>query len=196
MTELRTLIEQEAPDITSIEAHLNALDGAQRLREVRSLGRKHLSRLFALAEGHRAISVTNIVDDQHGPMQEVVHHGKNSLGAFTEFAKVFVKPNTPEAAGKLWGYNRNSAFLETVVGPGYFVAYPHAQGEVLIDYLQTPPDKPEHWPPILSNSSRLSFFVYNGTQDVLRGVSNHVSIGRALKGGKPMSAWFILCRQD
>ncbi len=196
MTQLRALLEQDPPDIRAIETHLDALDPATRLTEVRSLGRKHLSRLFDAAEGHRAIAVNDIVNGQHGPMQEVVHYGKNSLPAFTTFAKVFVKPSAPDASGKLWGYNRNSSFLETVVGPGYFVAYPYEEGEVLIDYLQTPSDKPDHWPEILPNSSRLSYFVYNGTQDVLRGVSKHVSIGRAMKGGKPMTAWFVLCRED
>ena len=45
-------------------------------------------------------------------------------------------------------------------------------------------------------SARLSRFVYYRTQDVLRGVSRHVTVGRATKGGKPMSAWFVLCRDD
>jgi hypothetical protein len=67
---------------------------------------------------------------------------------------------------------------------------------VLVDYLRVPPERPDHWPPILPNSARLSKVVYNGTQDVLRGVSKHVTIGRATKGGKPMSAWFVLCRDE
>ncbi len=83
------------------------------------------------------------------------------------------------------------------MGPGYFVAYPYEnEGEVLVDYLRVPPKRPAEWPEILPNSSRLSTFVYNGTQDVLRGVSKHVTIGRAFKGGKPLSAWFVLCRED
>ena len=76
------------------------------------------------------------------------------------------------------------------------VAYDHGDGEVLIDYLQVPPDKPSHWPKILSNSKRLSRFVYNGTQDVLRGVSEHVTIGRATRGGKDLPNFFVLCRVD
>ena len=70
------------------------------------------------------------------------------------------------------------------------------EGEVLVDYLRVPPKRPEHWPEILPNSARLSKVVYNGMQDVLRGVSRHVAIGRATKGGKPMSSWFVLCRED
>ena len=32
--------------------------------------------------------------------------------------------------------------------------------------------------------------------DYLRKVSDHVSIGRAVKGGKAMDNWFLLCRED
>ena len=42
---------------------------------------------------------------------------------------------------------------------------------------------------------RLSRFVYYQTQDLMRGVSEHVSIGRASRNGEEMSAWFILCRE-
>jgi hypothetical protein len=32
--------------------------------------------------------------------------------------------------------------------------------------------------------------------DVMRGVSTHVSIGRARRGGKMSDNWFVLCRED
>ena len=73
---------------------------------------------------------------------------------------------------------------------------PDVETERALDYLRVPPERPEHWPAILPNSARLSRFVYNGTRDILRGVSKHVTIGQAMKGGKPMSAWFVLCRDD
>ena len=132
------------------------------------------------------------------PLSEVVFEGRNTLPAFTRFAKVFCRPDEARAAaaGELWGYNRNSGLLETTVGPGFFVAYDQGEAEVLVDYLRVPPDRPAHWPSILENDKRLSFFVYNGTQDVVRGVSEHVSIGRASRRGKTMNVWFVLCRDD
>lgn len=184
-----------APKMAAIQAHLDALGPAERLAEVRSLRRKEQSLLFDAAKGHRPISLEDIVPHDREPMQEVVHYGKNSLPAFNHFAKVFVRPECD--APELWGYNRTGGFLETIVGPGYFVAYPHTvEGEVLVDYLRVPPGRPESWPNILPNSARLSVVVYNGTQDILRGVSTHVTIGRAMKDGRPMSAWFALCRDD
>ena len=195
MTRLRDLLSVEPPDMRAIESHLDALEPSARLREARSLRRTHLARLFEAAEGHRPISLDDIVAPSRPPMQEVVHGGKNSLPAFNHFAKVFVRPEATEL--ELWGYNRTGGFVETVVGPGYFVAHPHdVEGEVLVDYLKTPPHGLDHWPDIIPNSARLSKVVYAGTQDILRGVSKHVTIGRATKAGKPMSAWFVLCRQD
>jgi hypothetical protein len=196
MGRLRELLSNDTPDMAAVASHLNNLDSAERVAEVRTLGRAHLARLFEAAKGHKAISLNDIVSSDCGTMQEQLHHGKNSLPAFNHFAKVFVRPAAKHGA-ELWGYNRAGAFVETVVGPGYFVAYPHeVAGEVLVDYLRVPPERPEHWPAILPNSARLSKVVYNGTQDILRGVSKHVTIGRATKNGKPMSAWFVLCRDQ
>ncbi len=196
MSTLLELLREPTPNMLAIERTLDGLDHAGRVREIRSLDRNSLSKLFEAAEGHRAIGLDDLVPSQLPQMTELVHHGKNSLPAFSSFAKVFTRPGGADGQ-ELWGYNRSGGFLETVVGPGYFVAYPHrVPGEVLVDYLRLPQHRPEHWPPILPNDARLSFFVYNGTQDVLRGVSRHSCIGRASRAGKPMSAWFVLCRED
>jgi len=196
MLSLRELLSVESPDLAAVASHLDALESPERVAEVRTLNRAHQARLFEAAKGWRPITLADLVPVQRGAMQEVVHEGKNSLPLFNRFAKAFVRPALGDAT-ELWGYNRAGCFVEAVVGPGYFVAYPfEREGEVLVDYLRVPPKRPEHWPPILANSARLSRFVYHRTQDILRGVSTHVSIGRATKAGRPMSAWFILCRQD
>ena len=196
MARLQELLSEDTTDIAAVEAYLDSLNSERRISEIRTLGRRHQVRLFDAARGHKPISLNDIVGATHPPMEEVVHYGKNTLPAFSRFAKVFVRPDTP-GSDELWGYNRSGSFVETVVGPGYFVAYPYEnEGEVLVDYLRVPPKRPAEWPEILPNSSRLSTFVYNGTQDVLRGVSKHVTIGRAFKGGRPLSAWFVLCRED
>lgn len=189
---LRSMLSGDTLDVQAVAQYLDAMDSSSRLAQVAFLGRAHQARLFEAAAGHMTIGVDYLVPPGGMPMHEVVHNGKNSLPLFTRFAKVFCVADS--SSNEAWGYNRNSAFLETVVGPGYFVAY--AQGtEVLIDYTRLPPQKPENWPPILPNHARISRFVYNETQDLLRGVSQHVSIGRASKGGKAMDAWFVLCRE-
>jgi hypothetical protein len=195
MATLRDLVSGQELDMKEIERYLDSLDHDGRVAEIRTLGRAHQARLFDAAEGHKPISLDDVVGSARPAMEEVVHHGKNSLPAFNRFAKVFVRPPRSDAK-ELWGYNRAGGFVESVVGPGYFVVYPHGERELLVDYLRIPPERPAHWPEILPNSARLSKFVYHGTQDILRGVSKHVSIGRATKNGKPMSAWFTLCRED
>jgi hypothetical protein len=185
-------------DVPTIEAYLDGLDNRARIDAVTSLGRAAQERLYTAVEGHRILRAADLVPLDQDPMREVVFEGRNTLPAFTRFAKVLCRPDDPKAAsaGELWGYNRNSGFVETAVGPGFFVAYDHGDAEVLVDYLRVPPRRPEHWPEILNNDTRLSFFVYNGTRDVLRGVSEHVSIGRASRRGRIMNIWFVLCRND
>ena len=193
MPSLRHLLRRTRYDLPRAAEHLDALSPAARLQEIRSLRPRELAALFEAAAGHRPIDLDFVVPADVAPMREVVHEGKNSLPAFTHFAKVFCRPE--EGADELWGYNRSHPLVQHVVGPGYFVLRRHeVEGELLVDYLRIPPSAPSGWPPILPNEARLSRFVYAGTQDVLRGVSAHVSIGRATRGGKPMDAWFALCR--
>ena len=199
MNRLQELLSTPAVDIATVARYLDEADPDRRLGEARSLGRAQQRHLFDAAAGFRPIGLEDLVPSAVPDDTEVVHEGRNTIPVFTRFAKVFFRPPEHEAPGELWGYNRQeeTPFLETVVGPGYYVAYPHhVEGEVLVDYLRVPPRGLPHWPPVLPNSARLSRFVYHGTQDVLRGVSEHVSIGRAQKRGKWLPAWFVLVRVD
>lgn len=195
MPSLSYLLSSRRPDMNAISSYLDAQHPVERVQEVCRLGRRAQARLFDAAAGYRPIGLDDIVPTDQ-PLQQVVHEGLNSLPAFRRFAKVFCRTDHRESGTKLWGYNRNPFFVAHAVGPGYFVAEPYGSGEVLVDYLQLPDGKPDHWPTILRNDERLGRFVYNGTQDVLRGVSDHVSIGRAMKNGKFLNAWFVLCRVD
>ncbi len=193
MNRLQELLSGGRVDMQGLESYLDDIDGSRRKREVLALSRAQQRRLFAAAEGYRAIDLSHLVPQDTPDMNEVPHHGLNTLPTFRNFAKVFARPD--DTAGELWGYNRNQQLLETTVGPGYFVAHEHhVKGELLVNYLMLPPRSLPGWPPIIPNSARLSRFVYNGTQDVLRGVSEHVSIGRAQKGGRYLPAWFVLVR--
>src|SRR5688572_11588134 len=132
MTNLRQMLATDRPNMGAIKSFLDGLTHDARLRETRSLGRAEQRRLYDAASGFLPITVDDIVPPSTKPMAEVPHHGKNTLGVFTEFAKVFVR-GEGAPAGELWGYNRNSVFIETVVGPGYYVAYDHSvPGEVLV----------------------------------------------------------------
>ena len=56
---------------------------------------------------------------------------------------------------------------------------------------------PAGWPPIKRNERGLQRFVYAGMVDFMRKVSDHVSIGRAYKGGeRELPHTFVLCRTE
>lgn len=191
---LATALAAPQPDLAAIARHLDALDGAARVAEVVSLSARAQARLFEAAAGFRPMTLESLVPAGTPPMTGVPHEGRNSLWAFRRFAKVFYRPDDASAGRELFGYNRTGWVVSTFVGPGYYVAYPDRPGEVLVDYLRLPPRPLPGGPRILSNSARISLVVYNQTQDVLRGVSEHVSIGRAYRRGRVLDNWFVLCR--
>ncbi len=125
------------------------------------------------------------------PLEEVVHFGRNSMPLFSTFQKRFCRPGD-EHAPELWGYNEQPMRLFT--GPGYFVAREIEHDEVLIDYTALPAGRAPSWPELSPNHARLGRFIYDGTQDAMRGVSHHVSVGRAARAGKWLDNWFVLCR--
>jgi hypothetical protein len=182
---------QPALDLTTLARSLDGLSQDDQVQAVAALRRRELAALFEAAAGKPPLRLEDMVPAGTPPMTEVIHEGKNSLPLFTRFQKRCCRP--PGGEAELWGYNEQPN--KTVTGPGYFVAH-HIDGELVIDYTRLPPDKPPAWPRIIPNSRRLSFFIYNGTMDVLRRVSDRVTIGRAYRKGKPMDAWFALIRRD
>lgn len=179
-------------DLQGLSGWLDGLETEARIAAVRALSAKEQAALFDAAEGFKAVDLDFLVPPDRGAMKPVRHYGRNSLPLFRIFEKRFVRP--AEGGARLWGYNEQPTRWAT--GPGYFVVHPHGEGEVLVDYTELPDGAPpEGWPEVKPNAAGLSRFVYNGMQDVVRGVSRHVSIGRATRGGKPENNWFVLCRE-
>jgi hypothetical protein len=197
--DLNVLLEPTV-NLTRLETVLDELGHAGRLATIRGWERSHQAKLYEAAKGHHALTLEHFVPTSIGPLTEVIHHGKNSLPVFTQFQKRFTRPEgASDPVTELWGFNRQAN--EGFTGPGYFVVHTEwdggqVPGEVAIDYRKAPKGKVASWPEILPNSARLGRFVYAGMVDVMRGLSKHVSIGRAWKNGKWMDAWFVLCRED
>ncbi len=184
-------------DLPGLSFHLDGLPDAERARVTCALSARHQAMLFDAALAFAPLSLDFFVPAPTAPLTQVIHSGKNSLLMFTTFEKRFYKPEA--GAHVLFGYNENPSSIRAVTGPGYFVCYEIEGREVLIDYKQVPPDdvaKPEGWPAIRPNSAGMSRYIYNGTQDTMRRVSRHVSIGRAARAGKWMDNWFVLCRRE
>jgi hypothetical protein len=201
---LDVLLEKDKDiDLPRLAEVLDGLGHVGRVDTIRHWSGNVQARLFEAAKGFKPLTMDDFVPSSIEPMVEVIHHGKNSLPAFTHFEKRFCKPKPAaegaEAPKEIWGYNEG--FTRPFTGPGYFVLHEpegrdDSAGELDIDYRRTPPSKPESWPTILSNKARLGIFVWNGMVDVMRGISSHVTIGRAIRGGRYVDAWFVLCRED
>lgn len=178
----------------ALAAHLDALSDPERLRQTLALDGRRQARLFDVVQGARRFTLDELAPPTATALHGVAHEGRNSLPTFSRFAKLFAVPDdAARATTERWGFNRTSGFVTAAVGPGYFVVVQQGD-EVLVDYTQLPPRPLTGGPRVLANSSRLSFFVYNRTKDLVRGVSKHVSIGRASRDGKQLDNWFVLCR--
>jgi hypothetical protein len=181
---------RDGVDVASLATYLDGLDDASRVGEVRKLSRREQAPLFEASAGVRPVTLAGLVSADAPPLAELIHYGRNSLPVFRIFEKRFCRP--PSGLSELWGYNEHG--LRWLTGPGYFVARQQGPGEVLIDYLELPTGKPDAWPPLKPNSAGGGRFVYFQTQDLLRGVTAHVCVGRASRRGRPMDNWFVLCR--
>ncbi len=151
--------------------------------------------LWDACEG-RGATLDAFVTTGTGTNVAVINAGKNSLPVFTHFEKRFFRPSDREDV--LYGYNEGAT--RPLIGPGYFVAhYFEERGEVGIDYLNVPPREavlPTGWPEVKPNEKGIQRFVYAGMIDFMRRVSEHVTVGRATKGGKDLPHTFLLCRCD
>lgn len=199
MATMQAIIDLARAEPIDMKALGEAFDDAtpeDRVAAIRLFSPKIQARLFDAAAGQR-VTVAEIVPDVQGELVEVIHEGQNTLPAFRNFQKRFCRPSSAHKSAErdvLWGYNHQT--FSGVTGPGYYVAYDDDEsGEVVVDYRELPPEHPENWPEIIDNKAKLGRFVYHGMVDRLRRVSEHVTIGRAYKA-KPMSAWFVLVRQD
>ncbi len=200
MTCLCKLIHNRGVQIHTLASHLDALPHRQRLKEVRALGWRSQHALFKLSGQGPPMTLEQLVPAHIPDQQQVIHYGRNTFPVFRQFEKRFCRP--PGETSRIFGYNEGPT--RPAIGPGYFQAYPTAdnpawgdRGAVVIDYFLVP-DAPAvpGWPAVVPNSQGGQRFVFNGTRDFMRRVSDHVSIGRAWKGEKKMPAYFVLCRED
>ena len=186
-------IKTSTATASALAIWLDELSDAERLTQTLALGSDEQARLFELVAGARRFTLEDLAPSSTPPLTGVRHEGKNSMYLFTRFAKIFAMPDEPTARPERWGYNEGSTLVKTAVGPGYFVAVQQGD-EVLVDYTLLPKKPLVSAPMILPNDARLSRFVFNQTKDVVRGVSKHVSIGRASRGTRQLDNWFVLCR--
>jgi len=189
---LHRYFSRDHVDLEGLTRKLEKLAPPQRIQAIRTLTRRMQAQLFEAVQGFRPIDLTHFVPDSVPDRTWVIHEGRNTLPLFRFFQKRFFRPD-PQAS-VLWGYNHGPTM--GFVGPGFFVTRKAQGGEVLIDYTEIPPEPLPQAPRLRPNSWGLSRFVYYNMVDVVRGVTAHISIGRATRKGKPIDAWFVLCRVE
>lgn len=189
-----TVLVEPEPNLEQIARVLDELGHEGRVHTAGTWGKKEQALLFEAAKGHRPLTLEHFVPGGTSAMTEVIHEGRNTLFAFNQFQKRFFRSEDED--GTLYGYNHQDMTWAT--GPGYFeVRVAENEGEIAIDYAKRLPTKtPTGWPPVVPNSARLGSLVYEGMIDYVRGISEHVAIGRAFKKGAFMDAWFVLVRKD
>ena len=203
MTKLQALLADDRTSIAEIADWLDRAAPEQRLAEAHSLDRLGQRALYRRAVSSPPIALEHFVPREVLDLQPVHHKGRNTLplpASMKLFEKRFVRPR--DGSDRLFGYNES--LPNRWIGPGFFVAR-HTRdepswverGAVVIDYVQTPNGElPAHWPKLVPNTQGLQRFVFYGTRDFMRRVSQHVSIGAAFKGEKPLGHYFILVRPE
>lgn len=151
-------------------------------------GRERMASVFEAASGAQAITLASLVPGECNT--EVICDGKNSLPLFSRFQKRFFRAED----GSVFGYNHQA--MRGLTGPGYFCARQgDVTGEVVFDYTTLPRKALSAWPPIVSNHARLGRFAFEGMLDIVRGLSDRVFIGRAMKHGRFLDTYFVLVRR-
>jgi hypothetical protein len=192
--ELKNLIDNHL-DLERLSKDLDELGHTGRVWAIKTWGKDTQAKLYEAAKGFRKLTLDDFVPPATSPLTQVIHHGRNSLKMHNFFEKRFCRPANPESKDVLWGYNHQS--LSMFSGPGYFVTHPASEeGEIDIDYTMLPKEKPEAWPPIVAHRMPFGKLAFDGMVDVMRGVSSHVTIGRARKLRGYIDTWFVLVRED
>lgn len=184
----------DALDLPRFARILDELGPEGRLDTVRHIPGALMARLYEAAQGFRPLELSALVPDEAPALTEVVHVGQNNLPAFDRFEKRFCKPAGDGPVRELYGYNRQP--WSWFSGPGYFIvrASTDEPGALAIDYQDVPPTKPDGWPAIAPNRGFGPTIVFGSMVDVLRGLSAHVTIGRARRWGRLTGNYFVLCR--
>lgn len=189
--------------LAEVAGLLDHMAHAERVAATRALGRTEQRALYRLAADSPPLNAAHFVPADRSPLEEVRHHGTNTLplpAAWRAFQKRFCRPEA--GSDRLYGYNESP--LRGFIGPGFFVAVPtgsHApwveRGPWVIDYFQVPDSAvTPGWPRVIPNSRGVQVLVYNKTRDFMRRVSSHVSIGAAFKVERSLDHYFTLVRED
>jgi len=192
MPSFKELLQKTPLDLAEVARHLDGLSHDQRVEEVYAIPGKLQRKLFSAAAAG-SLGVDYFVPESTPSRKFVRHYGKNSLPVFSRFEKRFARPQ--DGADTAWGFNFSPVMA--IVGPGHFILRDGSDRhpEMHVDYYDIPSERIDGAPPLKENTAGIQTLVYGNMVDVLRRVSDHVTIGRAIKKGKETHNYFLLCRE-
>lgn len=184
-------------DLAGLSTFLNGLTHEQRVSEIQKItGQRRQVALYDALKGFRALDVKFFVPDNVPSLKPVHHIGWNSMPpGVRAFEKIMLRP--ADGSQEMWGFNEGRT--RPLIGPGYFILEDCADvpGEVDVNYYKVPDKKPiVAWPEVKPNTSGLQMLVYANMIDRMRGISDHVTLGRAIRKGKLTNNCFFLVRKD
>ncbi len=186
---LNDLLDKKDVTLKELQAHLESVNGEERVRQATTTKRRHQKKLWELAVGGEKLSMEDLVAKDAKPLEPVPFEGWNNQPIYRPFKKVFYRTGD----GRIAGYNESPAAW--FAGPGYYVMNQDKDG-LFVDYTQIPTEKPTGWPEIVTNEKGISRFIYGFMHDYLRRVHRKIIIGRAFRHGKASPNYFILARPE
>lgn len=171
--------------VASIDVVATALDAAPLAAQANWMHGLSKKEMVALFEMGGPVPLTHFVD---GDGVIVEHEGQNSLlPGMDRFEKHVVLRN-----GTIQGYNKQ--FWGWLTGPGHFTLREEG-GTTVFDYTVVPADAPAGWPAVRENTGFPDRLVYGFMVDVMRRVSSRITVGRAIRHGKPENNYFLLLKR-
>ena len=171
--------------VTSIDIVATALDAApleEQASWMHGLSKREMVTLF---EQGGPVPLSHFVDAE-GVIVE--HEGQNSLlPGMDRFEKhVILRNDVAQGFNKqFWGW---------FTGPGHFTLR-EEDGTTVFDYTVVAADAPAEWPAVRANTGIPDRFVYGYMVDVMRRVSGRMTVGRAIRHGKPENNYFLLLKR-
>ena len=194
-SDLLALLRRDPVVLADVATRLEALTHGERLAWIRGLPGGILGRLFDAAAGN-PITAEDLVPAAVPDGVTVRHLGINSLPLF----RLVEKPMYRGEDGEIYGNNVQA--WQWLTGPGYFKVGPDrapsaegATATLAFDYTRLPGTPPTGWPRVMSNRRGFSYLVFRDLFDVMRRVSDHVTIGHAYRGDHSLGQYFALVRE-
>jgi hypothetical protein len=187
------LVAQKPIDIDAVASHLNALDTAGRIAEIRTLNGRLQGALWTALAGKRKAGVDHFVPKDVPDLTFIRHYGRSSAPLMSDFERRFARPRRD--AKELWAFGE-PAPREPGRSPHFVLRKDTDRGTHVCDHTRQPPLQVDGAPTLAKDPFGLAGLLGSHRVDVMWVVSDHVTVGRSFDKGVATHDTFLLCRQE